>query len=188
VLLGLLLLAALAMAAVILALRPAVDGRIGRSFVGGLVVGVIVGLVFGLDLTNRGWTWLGDQVAGNIGSDVRPLVVAVVTLAVIGAALGLIAGLVRGLGAGAIGTLVAGGVAGVALGFLTAAAPGPNVGAAIGVAAGLITWIGLMGASLAGGGFETDKLKDQYMPRRTIDVTKETIEWARERMPLMRKS
>jgi hypothetical protein len=181
-------LAALGLASVILALRPAVDGRIGRSFGGGLVVGVIVGLIFGLDLTNRGWTWLGDQVAGNVGAEVRPLVVAVVALAVIGAVLGLIGGLVRGLGGGALGTLVLGALGGVALGFLTAAAPGPNVGAAIGVAAGLITWIALMGMSLASGGFETEKLKDQYLPRRTIDVTKETIEWARERMPLMRKS
>jgi hypothetical protein len=88
ILLGLLLLGALAMAAVILALRPAVDGRIGRSFGGGLVVGVIVGLIFGFDLTNRGWSWLGDQVAGNVGADVRPLVVAVVTLGLIGAVLG----------------------------------------------------------------------------------------------------
>lgn len=188
VLLGLLLLAALAFVAVILALRPAVDGRIGRSFGGGLVVGVAVGLLFGLDLTNRGWSWLGDQVAGNLAADSRPLVVAILVLAAIGAIVGLVGGLVRGLGAGAIGTLVGGAVAGVTLGFLTAAAPGPNVGAAIGVAAGLITWMALMGTSLARGGFDTDELKKAYLPDRTIQVTKETIEWARERMPLMRKS
>ena len=87
-----------------------------------------------------------------------------------------------------IGRLIGGAVLGVALGALTAAAPGPRVGAAIGVAAGLIAWIGLMGASLAGGGFDTDKLKDRFWPSRTIEVTKETIEWARERMPLVRRS
>jgi len=45
-----------------------------------------------------------------------------------------------------------------------------------------------MGASLAGGGFDTDKLKDRFLPNRTIEITKETIEWARERMPLKRPS
>jgi hypothetical protein len=33
-----------------------------------------------------------------------------------------------------------------------------------------------------------DKLKDRFWPNRTIEVTKETIEWARERMPLMKRS
>ena len=188
ILLGVLFLAALAFVAIILALRPAVDGKVGQAFGGGLVVGVIVGLLFGLDLTNRGWTWLGDQVAGNLAADSRPLVMAILVLAAIGAVLGLVGGLVRGLGAGAIGTAIGGAVAGLALGFLTAAAPGPNVGAAIGVAAGLITWMALMGVSLARGGFDTDELKDAYLPNRTIEVTKETIEWARERMPLMRRS
>ena len=188
VLLGLLLLVAIAFVAIILALRPAVDGRIGQSFAGGLVVGVVVGLVFGLNLTNRGWTWLGDQVAGNLAADSRPLVVAIIVLGAIGAVLGVVSGLMRGLGLGSIGTLVGGAVMGVGLGFLTAAAPGPNVGAAIGVAAGLITWIGLMAASLARGGFDSDQLKKAYLPDRTIQVTKETIEWARGRMPLTRRS
>lgn len=188
ILLGVLLLAALAFVAVVLALRPAADGRVGRSFLLGLLVGVVIGLVFGLDVTNRGWTWLGDQVAGSLAADSRPLVVAVLVLGVIGAVLGLIGGLVRGIGGGAIGTLVVGALAGIALGFLTAAAPGPRVGAAIGVAAGLIAWIGFMGASLGRSGFDTDRLKEQYWPERTIRVTKETIEWARERMPLMRRS
>jgi len=188
ILLGLLLLGALATASVVLALGDSVNGRIGRSFLVAAVIGVVVGVLFGLDVTNRGWTVLGDSVAGNLAADSRPLVVAVAVLAALGALIGLVVGLAGGLGVGSIGSLIAGGVAGVAVGFLTAAAPGPRVGAAIGVAAGLIAWIGLMGASLAGGGFDTDKLKERFWPARTIEVTKETIEWARERMPLMRRS
>jgi len=188
ILLGVLLLLALAVVAVILALSPAVDGHIGRSFVLAAVIGIVVGVIFGLDVTNRGWTLLADNVAGNLAADSRPLVLAVATLAIVGAVIGLVMGLAGGMGGGAIGSAIAGAVAGVALGFLTAAAPGPRVGAAIGVAVGLIAWIGLMGASLAGGGFDTDKLKERFWPSRTIEVTKETIEWARERMPLMRKS
>jgi F0F1-type ATP synthase assembly protein I len=188
ILLGLLLLAAVGVAAVTLAFGPALDGRVGRSFVVAAVIGIVVGVVFGLDLTNRGWTVLADNVAGNLAADSRPLVVAVITLAVIGAVLGLIGGLAGGMGPGSLGTAIAGAVGGVALGFLTAAAPGPRVGAAIGVAVGLIAWIGLMVASLMAGGFDSDKLKDRFWPSRTIDVTKETIEWARERMPLTRRS
>jgi len=188
ILLGLLLLGAVAMASVVLALGNSVNGRIGRSFLVAAVIGIVIGVIFGLDVTNRGWTLLGDSVAGNLAADSRPLVVAVAVLAALGALIGLVVGLAGGLGVGSIGSLIAGGVAGVALGFLTAAAPGPRVGAAIGVAAGLIAWIGLMGASLAGGGFDTDKLKERFWPARTIEVTKETIEWARERMPLMRRS
>jgi len=145
-------------------------------------------VIFGLDITNRGWTLLADNVAPGLAQESRPLLVAVVALGVIGAIVGLIVGLASGMGAGAIGSLVAGAILGVAVGALTAAAPGPRVGAAIGVAAGLIAWSGLMAASLAGGGFDTDKLKDRFWPRRTIEVTKETIEWARERMPLKRTS
>ena len=188
ILLGLLLLGSLATASVVMALGPSVEGRIGRSFLVAAIIGIVVGVLFGLDLTNRGWALLGDSVAGNLAADSRPLVVAVLVLAAIGAVIGLVVGLARGLGVGSIGTMIGSALLGVALGFLTAAAPGPRVGAAIGVAAGLIAWVSLMGASLAGGGFDIDKLKDRFWPARTIEVTKETIEWARERMPLMRRS
>ena len=188
ILLGILLLAALALTAVILALSPSVNGRIGRSFVIAVVIGVAVGVIFGLDVTNRGWTLAADNLVPAWAPESRPLFVAMIALGVIGAVIGLVVGLASGMGAGSIGSLVAGGIAGAALGALTAAAPGPRVGAAIGVAAGLIAWVGLMGASLAGGGFDTDKLKERFWPSRTIEVTKETIEWARERMPLKRPS
>ena len=36
--------------------------------------------------------------------------------------------------------------------------------------------------------FDEESLKKRFMPQRTIDMTKETIEWARARMPLSRKS
>ena len=36
--------------------------------------------------------------------------------------------------------------------------------------------------------FDEESMKRRFVPQRTIDMTKETIEWARERMPLSRKS
>ena len=77
---------------------------------------------------------------------------------------------------------------GLALAFLTAIAFGRRVGAAIGVAIGLIAWPALMAADVAARGVDVDALKSRFIPSRTIDMTKETIEWARARMPLSRKS
>jgi MFS family permease len=188
ILLGLLLMAAIAIASIGLALSPSVNARVGRSFIVAAIVGIIVGVVLGLDLTNRAWTAVGDAVAGNVDASYRPLLVGVVALAIVGAVIGLVGGFAAGGGGMAIGGLVIGLVGGALIGALTAIATGPRVGAAIGVAVGLVVWIALMGTAMAGGGFDTDKLKDRFWPSRTIEVTKETIEWARERMPLKRPS
>ena len=188
VLLGLLLLLAIAVAAGILALDAGRGRGVAWPFLAAAVIGIVVGVVLGLDLTNRAWTALGDAAATGLDPSSRPLVLAAVSLAVIGGVLGLISGAVGGGAGAAIGGLVGGAIAGALLGALTAIATGPRVGAAIGVAAGLIAWIGLMGLDVARRGVDTDELKHRFWPDRTIEVTKETIEWARERMPLSRKS
>ncbi len=188
ILIGLLALAAAALAGTLLALEPAIDAHVGRSFAFGVFIGVIVALIFGGNLTNYAWTVLADNVAANLASDSRPLVVAVISLGVIGAVIGLVVGLANGLGTGSIGTLVLGGVAGVGLGFLTAAAPGPRVGIAIAISVGLAVWIAFMVRQVMGVEFDTEQLKERYTPTRTIQATKETIEWARTRMPLSRRS
>jgi hypothetical protein len=188
ILLGLLLLAALALAAVVAALRPGVQAPIGRPLLVGVLVGVVVGVVLGFNFTNRGWSALADVILPTVDPAYRPLLVAVAGLAIVGAVVGLIGGATAAGGGGAVGGLIGGAIAGVLLGLLTAFAPGRRVGAAIGVAAGLITWTAVMGAGIARGGFDTEALKDRFWPARTIEATKETIEWARERMPLSRRS
>ncbi|MEA2519256.1 MAG: hypothetical protein QOF49_1336, partial [Chloroflexota bacterium] len=65
----------------------------------------------------------------------------------------------------------------------TAFAAGPRVGAAIGVTVGLVAWIALMGEQVSRSGFNSDALKDRFLPNRTIDTAKETLEWARNRAP-----
>ena len=189
ILLGLLLPVALALTAVVGALRPGIQASIGRAFLGGLLVAIVVGVVLGLDLSNRVWSTFADTVLPGSDPAWRPLLVAVLGLVVVGAVLGLLAAVVRGAGGGGlVGALVGGAFAGLLLGLLTAFAPGHRVGAAIGVAAGLVTWIALLFAGIARGGFDTDALKDRFWPAKTIEATKETIEWARERMPLLRRS
>ena len=84
--------------------------------------------------------------------------------------------------------LTIGVVLGVVLAFLTGIAFGRRVGVAIGVTVGLIAWPALMAADFAARGIDTEALKNRFIPSRTIEMTKETIEWARARMPLSRKS
>jgi len=117
-----------------------------------------------------------------------PLVLAILSLAAIGAVIGLVVGLANGLGARSLGVLVLGALAGLGLGYLTAAAPGPRVGIAIAIAVGLVTWIAFMVRALASAEFDTERLKDRYIPVRSIEAAKETMEWAREQMPLSKRS
>jgi hypothetical protein len=169
--------------------RPRVAGRvIAGGLIGGIVIGLVVGIVLGLDLTNRAWSAVGDAILPGVDAGARPLAAAALVLAVIGGLLGLIGGFRAGGGAGAVGGLVAGAVGGVALGALTALAPGPRVGAAIGVATALIAWVVLMATGASRAGFSGHAFTLSMKPQRTIDTAKETIEWARERMPLSRRS
>jgi hypothetical protein len=81
-------------------------------------------------------------------------------------------------------------VVGVILGLFTAIAFGWRVSIAVGLAVGLATWFGTMAAQASQffGDFDSEALKRRFVPQRTIDITKETIEWARARMPLSRGS
>jgi uncharacterized membrane protein (DUF485 family) len=188
ILLGILLLVSAALAGTLLALEPAIDAHVGRSFAFGLFIAIVVALIFGGNLTNLAWTVLADNVAGNLAADSRPLVVAILSLSAIGAVIGLVVGLANGFGVRSLGTLVLGALAGFGFGYLTAAAPGPRVGIAIAIAVGLATWIAFMVRALSGVEFDTEALKDRYLPVRTIQAAKETMEWARERMPLSKRS
>ncbi|HET7702591.1 MAG TPA: hypothetical protein VFK35_04275 [Candidatus Limnocylindrales bacterium] len=186
---GVLLLFAVAIAMAIVALRPGVRAPVGGPFLLALLVGIVVGVLLGLNLTNRAWAAVGDAILPGVDGGIRPLVSGVAGLAIIGAILGLLGSALSGARGGAIvGGLVGGAIAGVLVGWLTAFAPGPRVGAAIGFAVGLIVWMALMGVGVARGGLDSDALKQRFWPDRTIAVTKETIEWARARMPLTRRS
>ncbi len=184
ILLGLLLLSAVAIAAAIHGLRPATHASVGRALVLAAILGIVVAVVLGLDLTNRAWSALADAVIPTADPAWRPLAIAVAALAIVAAVLGLIAGAMSGAGLGGmIGGLVGGALGGVVLAFLSAFAAGPRIGAALGVAIGLIAWIALMAAQVVRGGFDTEAAKRLFMPDRTIETAKETIEWARNRVP-----
>jgi hypothetical protein len=91
-------------------------------------------------------------------------------------------------GAPLVSGLSIGALLGLVLAVGTAIAFGPRVGAAVGVTVGLATWIGGMVMAIASEPPDMDALKSKFIPQKTIDMTKETIEWARARMPLKRGS
>ncbi len=183
VLVGTELLLAIALTCVAVALGVsgrAVGAAIGTAF----VVGVIVAVPLALALTNAGWTRLGDASGLNVELGVRPLVVAVAAIAVLGAVLGLLSGLRAGGIGGAIGGIIGGAILGAIVGALTAIRLGTGPGAALGAAVGLGTWAGIVGAAMARQGFDKEAMKARFWPDQTIETTKETIEWVRERTPL----
>jgi len=182
---GSLLLLAVAIQAAFMAIGIA-GGRVARDLGLAVVVGVVVGLVLGLDLTNRGWTELGLRLLPGLDPSTRPLITAVLALAIVGGFVGLAAGWPRGGGATA-GGLLGGAAAGALIGALTAIALGPRVGAGVGVTTGLITWPVLTAIAVARQGIDVEALKVRFYPSATIETAKETIEWLRERMPLGRK-
>jgi hypothetical protein len=150
-----------------------VGARIGAGFPAAVYVGWLVAFAYAYSSGALMPDWrIFVAAAGG-------LVVAEIVFVVVGM-WGPGLDLVKGLSIGA--------VLGVVLAFLTGFAFGGRAGAAVGVAVGLIVWPALMGADAYAGGVDTDALKKRFIPQRTMDTAKETIEWARARMPLSRKS
>lgn len=168
-------------AAVVLGLGGLVAGLRGggerTSWATGIPTAAYVGWLSAfLYAYSTGIAWFDPLL---LGVGIGGFVVALVVLAIIGrwpAGGSLVVGLTGG-------TLL-----GLVVGVGTAIAFGPRVGAAVGVAVGLVTWIAGMGAALAAAPPDFDAMKNKFIPRKTIDMTKETIEWVRARMPLPRGS
>jgi len=177
---GTLGLIAIAITAVLVAVR--VPGLL-RDVAAGVVIGIVVAVVLGASLPNLLFTTIGDASALAVDPAVRPLVIGVGIIGAIGALAGLIAGIKAGGAKGGIGGLFAGLVAGALAGAFLAITFGPRVGIAIGLAAFYIAWVALMGFRVGKNGIDTDALKARFIPQQTIDTTKETIEWAKARVP-----
>ena len=179
-LLGSELLIAVAVMAVLVALRIP---KLGMDIVAALAIGVLVGLVLGFDLPNALFRSVGDSAGLNVDAAVRPLVLGVIIVGILGAVVGLLAGARAGGGSGAIGGLIGGLIAGVLAGAFLSITFGLRVGAALGVAAFLLAWPILQGLRTRRQGIDTEALKNRFYPSTTIDTTKESIEWAKARVP-----
>ena len=183
---GALLLIAVAIESAFLAIG--IPGRrVGRDLALAALLGIFSGLALALDLTNRGWTEVGVRLLPEADPVTRPLLVAVVAIAIVGGVIGFVLGWPRGGGATAAG-LLGGVLVGALIGALTAVALGPRVGSAVGVTVGLIAWPTLTAFTVVRQGIDVDALKARFYPEASIETAKETIAWVRERMPLGPKS
>jgi hypothetical protein len=180
VLLGAELLVALAVMFVLQALR--VRG-LGLDIAIALVIGVLVGIALALGLPNQAFTRLGEALNLGIDPAVRPLATGAVLVAILGALVGLFLGARAGSGGAAIGGLFIGAIFGAIVGAFLSITFGPRAGAGLGVATFLAAWIGLHVARVARQGIDTEELGRRFYPATTIDTTKESIEWAKARLP-----
>jgi hypothetical protein len=181
VLLGVELLLAVAVTAVLVALR--VPG-LGRDVALAFLLGLVVALVLGFEVPNRLFTAIGDALNLGVDPAVRPLLVGTLLVAIVGAVVGLVIGVRAGAGAGAaFGGLVAGAVLGALAGAFLAISFGLRVGAALGFAAFFLAWPVLMGLRTRREGIDAEQLKARFYPATSIETTKESIEWAKARFP-----
>lgn len=185
VLLGSELLLATAATAVVVGLK--LDGP-RQAAIAGVIAGVVSFLIYGGSWFNRLWTWIGDTANVTIDPAVRPLVVAIVTVGVVGAVIGLIVGArATGFGGAVVG-LFAGLVAGGFVGAFLAYDFSWRVGTALALATAFAVYLTVLGARVASAGIDQEVLKARFWPQQTIDTTRETIEWAKAQNPLAPKS
>jgi hypothetical protein len=153
-------------------------------FLVALIIGVVGALLLGPSLPNEAWRRIGESTNLGVEPGVRPLVVGTLVGAIVLGVLGALLGGRAAGGGGAVGGLFAGAILGAVVGAFSAITFGWQVGIALGIAIGLLAWPILMGAKVARDGVDTEELKSRFWPQTTIDTTKETIEWAKARMPL----
>jgi hypothetical protein len=173
----------IAVAAVLLALGVSV-GRVGRSFLVGVVTGVLVGILLALNLPNQLYTALGEMSGMAVEPGIRPLVVGMLFGGLVGLVAGILSAVLMNAAAGGRFVALAGlTVLGVAVGAFTAITFSVQVGAALGITVFYITWIVFMAMDIARTGIDLDALKARFYPGTTIDTSKETLEWLQKRMP-----
>jgi hypothetical protein len=150
---------------------------IGQRMTIGLPAALYVGWLAGFAVAyGQGIAWFDWRLLGVIVAGI--VVVEIVAIVI---------GRWRAGSATLLGLSIGAGI-GVIVGVLTAIAFGWRVGIAIGIAFGLITWVGMAAFEATHLEFDEESLKKRFWPEVTINTTKETIEWAKAKMPLSRKS
>ncbi len=160
-----------------------IGAEIGRA---ALLAGTAFGALFvlGLLVPIGGMLFLADWLLGSMGWGVLLGVLLLLDVALITVLVGL------GVSGSRIGRdfLVAVLAASVVTILLVKFIAGPQISAALGLTTLYVAWPILMGLGTARSGVDMDALKARFYPSQTIETTKETIEWVRERTPLGRKS
>ena len=152
---------------------PTIGQRLVFAGPAALYVGWLVGFAVAY---SQGIAWFDWRLVGAI---VAGAAVVAILAAILGhwrSGFALVTGLSIGAGLG------------VVLGVFTAIAFGWRVGIAIGLTVGLVTWIGMMALEMPRIADEFEERMKRLYPSKTIDMAKETLEWAKARNPLSRGS
>lgn len=185
VLLGSELLLVIAATAVVVGLK--LEGP-KLAAVAAVVAWIVTLVILGGSWFNRLWTWIGDAAGVTVDPAVRPLLVAIAAVGVVGAVVGLIVGArATGFGGAVVG-LFGGAVLGGFVGAFLAYDFGWRVGAALAFAAAYAVYLGVLASRVAASGIDTEKIKARFWPQQSIDTAKESIEWAKAQNPLAPKS
>ena len=164
-------------------LAKAEAGEIGAeikrvALLAGLAIGALVGLAFLLPVGLL--LFLGELIFGSIGWGLLLGSVVLVDVAVLAV---LVALGVRRSRIGQSFVIAIGiGVLVLAIGILAHFSLRPWGG--LSAFALLVAWPIVAGFGVAREGIDTEALKARFYPTRTIETTKETIEWVRARTPL----
>ena len=183
IVLGILFFASLAMACILAALG--VSGRrIGGSLAVSVVVAVIIGILLGWNLPNQAYTAIGERLNVAVDPGILPLLVGLIAGGIVGLLLGIFAAASMSASGGGRFVALAGlTVLGFAIGALSAITYDRQAGIGLGITVGYICFLTLMGIDVARTGIDIDALKARFYPGTTIDTSKETLEWLKQRMP-----
>ena len=180
---GILLFVGVAVAFSLAAVGIAGD-RLARAFALGAVVAVVVALLYGLALTNQLFATIARNAFPGLDPATAPLVVGLAIGAIVGLVIGLvIAFRAIGDGGGRAAAVFGGLLAGAALGAFSAISFQVQIGIGIGIAVGYVAWIALMAIDVSRTGVDVEALQARFTPTRTIETSKETLEWLQKRMP-----
>jgi hypothetical protein len=180
---GILLFVGIAVASSLMAVGIAGD-RLARAFALGAVVAVVISLLYGLALTNQLFATIARNLFPGLDPATAPLVVGLALGALVGLVLGAIIGIRAMHDSGGRATAAIGGfVAGAAIGAFSAISFQVQVGIGIGIAVGYVAWIALMAVDVARTGVDIEALQARFTPTKTIETSKETLEWLQKRMP-----
>ena len=178
---GTLLFSGLAFACILVLLGYS-GGRIGVRFLVALAIGIAIAVVLGLDLLSNAYAAIGNALIPGVDERWRTIIAGAATGAVVLGVIGLLAAIRVG-GGGAVAVIVLGLLFGAALGAFTAITFAWRPAFGVGLTVAYATWLGLMVADLFSTGIDDEALKARFYPSQTIDTTKETLEWLKQRMP-----
>jgi hypothetical protein len=158
-------------------------GRLGRSAFVALLIGVLTAIVLGLNMPNQLYTLIGDAALPGVEAGVRPLVVGLLIWAGIGLLVGIAAAFRLRDAGSRIAALLGLTLVGALFGAFTAITFGGQVGIALGVTAAYLSWIILMAVDASRTGIDVEGLQARFTPTQTIEISKETLEWLKRRLP-----